>query len=379
MSSPDVETVDERANDYHLIDTDFHLQVQVDQLLSYVENERIRRKVERHGPPNSAGSGNGFNMMYALGRNENPEEYHGVAITRDDIREVMVEMGVNEVVVQPSNFLPFPSTKYPAIKTALASAYNAYLMDEVVDADAGIYGGLLVPDWDVQAGLEELDRHGDDPAIAAAQNWCPGYHMVTTAENDPLHERLVDLDLNWVLHGQGMKGDPSSRIEEKKQTFTEMAVTSHMWWAADMIVHGVTHGLFDKFPGLNFVLNEAGILHLPAIAYEMDEYYQVAPDDVSLTARLLEMDEEYLERMPSEYVFDHFYVGTQPIHLPSRNLENRGMLAAMRASDTFVFSTDWPHSTMDIPTWVFDNPNIDEEMRNRIFHENARQILRLPS
>lgn len=377
MSSQQVEPIDDRASEYHIIDTDFHLQISGEDLLPYMENETIRAKCEEFGFPSMMSSG--FNMSYAFGRDENPEETHGSAVTSDEISEVMKELDVDEAIVQPSNFLPMPSTKYPEIKTAVARAYNDYLMEKVVDADRGIYGGLVVPDWNVEAGLGELDRYGVDRAIVAAQNWCPGYHMVTSAKNDPLHQRVVDLDLNWVLHGQGAKGDPTSRIEEQKQTFTEMAVTSHMWWAADFIVHGVTHGLFDKFPDLNFVLNEAGLLHLPAIAYRMDEYYQVAPHDISLTKRKLESGEEYLDRLPSEYVWDHFYVGTQPINLARNKGENAAQLTALHASETFVFSTDWPHSTMDIPTWVFDNPNIDEDLRERIFHENAEEILRLPS
>jgi predicted TIM-barrel fold metal-dependent hydrolase len=137
-------------------------------------------------------------------------------------------------------------------------------------------------------------------------------------------------------------------------------------------------GVFDKFPDLDVVVQEAGTHWIPYLAYRTDEYYQIDSEDVKLAERLYNRDQEYLERLPSEYIFENMYVTTQPIALPPRADQVEAMLTLERAADMFMFSTDWPHNAMDATDWLFDAPAIDADLREHIFHDNAASVHRFP-
>ena len=44
------------------------------------------------------------------------------------------------------------------------------------------------------------------------------------------------------------------------------------------------------------------------------------------------------------------------------------------ASETFVFSSDWPHHTFNIPNWLFTNPHLDDELRSNVLREIAEEL-----
>jgi predicted TIM-barrel fold metal-dependent hydrolase len=144
------------------------------------------------------------------------------------------------------------------------------------------------------------------------------------------------------------------------------------------VVNMVMTGVFDKFPGLDVVAQEAGTHWIPYLAYRTDEYYQIDSEDVKLAERLYDQDQEYLERLPSEYIFDNLYVTTQPIALPPRADHVEAMLTLTRAADMFMFSTDWPHNALDTFDWITDTRGIDDDLRASILYENALHVLRFP-
>ena len=370
-----LDPVSEQAQDEYIIDTDFHLGAR-GEIIEYIEDDLIREKVENYGMPPLGGD---LSYGYAMESTEDPEEFHGAALNADEIEEAMEVLCVDVAIVEPSNFIPFRHSKYDSMKTALAKAYNDYLVDRVVDVERGIYGGLVVPTWDVEVGVEELERYGNHPGIATAQGWAPNYRHISYEELDPVNDRLVDLDLPWMLHAgyDADQGDPNTRLNELASTFMEYAVNYITSGVTKTTTHMVSSGFFDKYPEINVVFSELGHNWMPYIAYMMDEYYELGPNDVSLRKRKMEADEELLDRLPSEYVYDNIYVNTQPIKLPDSPREAEGLFNACKADQTWLFSTDFPHSTMDIPSWVFDHPKIDNDLRKRILHENAEEVYRL--
>jgi predicted TIM-barrel fold metal-dependent hydrolase len=65
--------------------------------------------------------------------------------------------------------------------------------------------------------------------------------------------------------------------------------------------------------------------------------------------------------------------------LPRRAGEAESILDLSMARDTFLYSSDWPHQTLDPPTWFFTSRAFreDKELRDNILHQNAKDILRL--
>lgn len=377
----DPEPLHPKANEQYIFDSDFHLNVHVEDLLEagYVDDPLVRDKLEKYGTPPSLGGTTGTSAEYAKEASGRADHVHGVAITPEEILEVNKETGADEVLLIPGNYFPVPHGPYPEVKKAIVQAYNDYLVERAIDVDRGIYGGLIVPDWDVELGLEELERHGDKDGVVTAFNWFPGWRPWGHECHDPLYDKMTELGLPLQLHFGGITNHPTSLLSESKRTYIEHVMVRIGEGVMATVLNLVLTGVFDKYPDLNVVINEAGTNWIPHVAYRADNWYQNSPEDICLVPRMREMDEQYLDRMPSEYIFDNMYTTTQPISLPEDPRLARGLLEASHADETFLFSTDWPHSAIDGPNWIFDNPEVDDEMKDRIFYENAEDVYRFPS
>lgn len=369
----------DRLPEEFVVDGDFHLHVPVGELYEYVDDEMIREKLERFGAPPRATSA--WKLQYAT---ETMEEGtgshmrpHGIAVTAEEVAAVREDFGVDRTIVTPGTNLPFMGgARYPTVLNHLARAYNDYVVDTILNPEAGIYATFVLPVWDVEFALAEIDRVADEPGFVGAQSYFSNNTLFGSTEFDPLYAELSARGLPLVLH----VGDAASRfdlVSDSQQTFAELGAVQLNHAALATVVNMVMTGVFDVYPDLDVVIQEAGVNWVPYLAYNADEYYQSSPEDVKLTPRLYERGQEYLERLPSEYVFDHVYLTTQPVAFPKRAREVEALLTACHAEEMFVFSTDWPHVTVDTPTWLFEHVR-DDDVRARITHRNAEAAFRFP-
>lgn len=77
-------------------------------------------------------------------------------------------------------------------------------------------------------------------------------------------------------------------------------------------------------------------------------------------------------RPPSEYLRDHVRLSSQPLENPDDPQKILTMLELLDAEHLLMFSSDYPHWDFDSPTQAF--PPLPEELRRRIFSENAREF-----
>lgn len=358
--------------DITTVDADLHLNIPMTRLAEYIEDPWVRDLVEEYGTP---GGGGGYNAGY-VAEEENITSTHGTAITTDEIVRVQEDVGVDMSIVQPGTHSTFArKTQKPVVTEELLKAHNTWVAERVIDIDEGIFGCITLPDWNPDLALEELDRYGDHEGFVSAHNWLGSDTLWGEHVNDPILEKLVELDVPLLLH---VGGGTAGRPHPSKRTLNETILPRMSDAALSQVFNLIFNGAFDKYPDLDVIIGEAGIHWITAAAWKGDEYYQSYSEDVKITERLRELGQDHLQRMPSEYVFDNFYVTTQPIALPERATETEALLEACRAEEMFLFSTDWPHMTVDTPDWVFDQRAIDEEMAEQICHGNAEDVFRLP-
>lgn len=363
------EVVPDAAREEYIVDADFHLNLfDVEAYLPYIDDDRIRRKLEVGGLPSGVTGGWNFPYAHHITDSLNTQ---GLATTADEIDELKARFAIDAVVVAPG-MINLPTARYPVVKNAVSRAYNDYLLDHVVDPDRGVYGLPILPQWDPAECLEELDRVGAEPGIVGVQGWYSPQPLFGAIEYDPVHERLVELGLPLVLHGSGFTSR-FSLLGDSMQSVVEALVLSWSYNAMANVVNLVFTGTFDRHPELSVVIQEAGTNWVPFAALRADECYQSLPEDVMLTHRMFEDGREYLERMPSEYFWDNLYYTTQPIALPRNPDHVKALFELCHAGETFLYSSDWPHNTFDPPNWLFENRGIDDETRAQICHGNARE------
>lgn len=375
-------TIRQEVHDAYVMDTDYHLHVPMEKVFPYVRDEKIRELLEQWGAPPMGSSTPSLKTEYGteIERSGLHDRAHGVAISRDEIVESKNELGIDVAIVQPGTHIPFnEDTNYPVVATEIVKAYNDYVLDNVIDVERGVWSTLVIPEWNIDAAIAEIERVGDNEGFVAVQNWMNTTKPWGHPDYDPLIDTIVDYDFPIFLHvGGSNSGGPSG---EKYRSLTEGLVLGLGYDVLANAVHMVMTGLFDKYPDLDVALQESGTTWIPYAAYRMDEQYQNSPEDLWLSPRMHEMGKDYLDKMPSEYVFDNLYTATQPIEFPNypRQSDAAKMMDVCRSEETFMYSSDWPHITVDIANWLFDNKQIDDETRKQILHGNTEDVIRLPN
>ncbi|QIO24931.1 amidohydrolase family protein [Haloarcula sp. JP-L23] len=364
--------VPEQAFEDRIIDLDFHVNPLEDELLSYVDDSLVRDKLTTEfGPTPLKGK---WDAAYGIKEGNEGLFTQGRAEYAEDVEEACEKFAIDDPIVNPGiNNLPLQH--HPVLKNGVCQAANDYMLDNF--ADEGMYTSMMLPKWDPEYAVDEVERVGSEDNIAAAYSWFDPKVPWGSEQFDPVFETLVEHDLPLLLHGSLAYWPQHSYVGDEMLTWTEVL-------GLDWPIHGMVNvanmimrGVFDRFPDLNVVLQEAGHWWIPFLRYRMDEFYEMHPEDVKITPRKFAADEQYLEQSPTEYLRDNIYVCTQPFALPRKAGEAESMLNLSLADDMFIYSSDWPHQTLDPPTWFYTSRAFDEDTRQSILHENAEEILRL--
>lgn len=365
--------VPEEAFDEYIVDMDFHVNPMEDELLAYVEDDRALEKLTTEfGTTPVMGK---WDAAYAIPSGEEGLFTQGRAEYAEDVKQACEMIAVDEPIVN-AGINNLNLQHHPVLKNAVVQAANDYMLDNF--ADQGVSTSMLIPKWDPEYAVEEIDRVADEDNIVAAYSWFDPKVPWGNEQFDPVFEKLVENDLPLLLHGSLSYWPQHSYIGDDMLTWTE--VLGFDWPIHGMVntVNMIMRGVFDRFPDLNVVFQEAGHWWVPFLRYRMDEFYEMHPEDVKVTPRKMESGERYLQRTPSDYLRDNIYLCTQPFALPRNSGEASSMLDLSLAEDMFIYSSDWPHQTLDPPTWFYTSRAFDDDdLRTSILSGNAEEILRL--
>jgi hypothetical protein len=83
-----------------------------------------------------------------------------------------------------------------------------------------------------------------------------------------------------------------------------------------------------------------------------------------------------LRQLPSDYMRDMFYT-TQPMEMPDDMEMLEGTFKAMNAETQLLWSSDYPHWDMDVPSVIWDLPFIDEKAKRNILGVRAQKVFNL--
>lgn len=367
-SGPEVEVPPE-AFDERIIDLDFHMNPPEDELVSYVEDDMIRQKLstEFGMAPRKAKS----DAAYAIPGGNEGLYTQGKAEVVDDVRLAAEKFAIDEPVIN-IGINNAPTQHHPELRNGIVQAANNYAVDRILPED--FYYLMMIPQWDVDYAVEEIHRIGSEDGVIGAYGWFGPFHLFGEQRFDPLFEALVEHDLPLVLHGSLSYWPQNTPVGDGMLSWTEILGFDWPIHAQLTVVNMIMSGVFEKFPSLKIVMEEGGHWWLPFVRYRMDEFYEMHPDDIQLHPRMYEMDRERLSQKPSETLRENIFVTTQPMAPPARAMDTKQMLEQSMAEDTFLYSSDWPHQTLDPATWAFTNNAFDEDLRKAILHENAEEL-----
>lgn len=137
--------------------------------------------------------------------------------------------------------------------------------------------------------------------------------------------------------------------------------------AGTHVLRLIYSGLFDRFPGLQMVIGHLGEM-LPFAAYRIDRYYGLGGGGESSRG---------LQRLPSEYLRNNFYVTT------SGNFYAPAFACTLEVmgADRVMFSVDYPMDDNQTGAEFMASYPMDEAVRRKVGSENAIQLFggRIPA
>jgi predicted TIM-barrel fold metal-dependent hydrolase len=192
--------------------------------------------------------------------------------------------------------------------------------------------------------------------------------MMTAGANPPLGDPRYDPifaaaqrhELPMVFHGapglNHVEGSDYAAFQRLIESHSIGFAVSNMIQLTSLILQGVP----ERFPQLRFVFQESGLFWVPMMQYRLDEYYLKRRSEAPL-----------LRQLPSEYIRERFYFGTQPIEAPKNQAHLEMVFDAANGCEHFVFCSDYPHFDYDDPSAILRLRFLSREQKARVLAGNA--------
>lgn len=276
--------------------------------------------------------------------------------------QIMDEAGIDVAV------LSLTSTGVQMMDPDTASAVAIAANDRLADAIArhpGRYAGLAtVPPQAPQAAVAEVDRAiGTLGLNGIVINSHTDGEFLDEHKYRPVLEAIATAGAPLYVHPRS-PGPLHAAVYRKDHL-------EHAIWGyhAETGLHAlrlITGGVFDEFPNLKIVLGHMGE-GLPYWLYRIDYMHE-------MTAHM-GMKRRRLERRPSEYIRDNFFITTSGVNWDPPLEYNVRLLGA----DRVMFAVDYPYQeTFEAVNWMNDAPLSDDDKR-AVFGGNAERVFGIPS
>ncbi|MGV0811046.1 amidohydrolase family protein [Mycolicibacterium boenickei] len=249
----------------------------------------------------------------------------------------------------------------PTVATQNAIFANDYLA-QVIDRHPDRFRGFAaLPMQDPDAAVCELTRAVTELGfVGALVNDHTHGRYLDAPQYEQFWSALTELDVPLYLHPGAVRADNWSVLDGRPELY------GASWsWQAETGGHAmrlVYAGIFDRHPGARLILGHLGEF-LPFQRSRLDSRYRTLKADTPL------------HRKPSEYFGSNIVITTSGVLAPE------AIEAAVLAigADSVMFSIDYPYEDTAEAVAAVAGTNLPEETKQKIAHENARRILRLPS
>lgn len=269
--------------------------------------------------------------------------------------------GIERAILIGGNMLGLGAMADPDVAAALAAAYNDWMTEKWLQNDARYRGALVVAPQDPQLAVKEIERVAERDGMIEIL-----IPLTNIAMGDrhyyPIYQAAERLELPITVHPAG-----TENVFFQAPPMASKPVYKVEWRTALTQVHQsnlislLCQGVFERFPGLKFVITEGGFAWLPDVLWRLDASWRALRDEVP-----------WVKRLPSEYVQTHVRFTSQPFVEPSQPHQVAAICDLVNAETTLLYSSDYPHFDFDDPTRAL--AKVDPTMRRRILYDNARDF-----
>jgi predicted TIM-barrel fold metal-dependent hydrolase len=246
-------------------------------------------------------------------------------------------------------------TQY-GLGSALASAYNDFVIENWLAKDKRFIGSIQINARDPQAAAREIDRMASHPQIKqvmlpVVDDIAYGHPMYQPIFAAAERHGLV-IALHHTIMAEGPFGLGLHYIERHTLLPTSMMAE---------VISLILNGVFDNYQSLRFIILEGGFSWLPHLMWRMDREYRQGRVEVP-----------WVKKLPSQHIRERLRFSTQPSEDLSGDQWTK-LIDLMGSDEYLVFSTDYPHFDFDEPNMAIPH-SLNEGLREKIFWKNGATL-----
>ena len=115
------------------------------------------------------------------------------------------------------------------------------------------------------------------------------------------------------------------------------------------LTNWIINGMPERFPKLKMIWIESGLAWIPFLMQRLDNEYMMRTSEAPL-----------LKRKPSEYMREMYFT-TQPMEMVDNREALELTFKMINAETQLLYSSDYPHWDMDLPSTIYDLPFLSED------------------
>ena len=358
-------------DDFLIVDVDSHHYEtdSWDEIFEYIEDPVLRTEAKYQGnQPGGIGSPDGGYQAMAgritryPGRKieKVPETHKHRDIER--MRRWMDAMGVDIACMFPTPMLNLSVCPRTEVQVGLAWAYNRWLCERVLGEEPRLKSMLYLPFNDPAASLKMVEELGAMPGVIGFVVTAPHYRGVYENAYAPLYSALQERNLPLAFHAAFNWADESLALTNR---FIGVHALGFVWHNMVHMTNWVVNGMPERFPRLKTIWIESGLAWLPFLMQRLDNEYMMRSSDAPL-----------LKKMPSEYMAEMYYTN-QPMEMVGNARQLELTFEMINARTQLLYSSDYPHWDMDLPSVIYDLPFLAENEKRNILGGNALKLFNL--
>jgi predicted TIM-barrel fold metal-dependent hydrolase len=366
--------IQRRYEDFLIVDVDgHHYEVSsFAQICDYIEDPVMRDQAKYQGfgigGITSATGGGGYQNL--LGRvtrrtSGNPNEKTPASPHRDVTltKRWMDALGIDIVCLFPTPMLTLGLTPRPEVENALARAYNRWLVETVLQQEPRICSTLYLPLNDPEGTYKMVKDFAGKKGVIGFTVVSPRYKAIYDNAYMKTYALLEEANLPLVFHGAyAWGGDKSLELCNK---FMAVHALGFTWFNILHMTNWLCNGLPERFPKLKTVWVESGLAWVPFLMQRLDNEWMMRSSEVPL-----------LKRKPSDYMREMYY-STQPMEMVHNREALELTFKMINAETQLLYSSDYPHWDMDLPSTIYDLPFLTEQAKRNILGGNAKRAFNL--
>lgn len=238
---------------------------------------------------------------------------------------------------------------------AICSAVNDWIVQEWLNRDPRLRAAIVVPAQAPLLAVEEIERCAGDKRFVQILMPVACEMLLGRSYYYPIYEAAVRHNLPVGIHAGSMFRYAPTSTGWPSHHLHDHAAQSQIF--EDQLLSLVSHGVFNRFPTLKFVLMESGVTWLPSFIWRAIK-----------TWRGVRAEVPWVDRSPAETIRDHIRLTVQPFDAdPNADIVKR-LIDQIDSDKVLLFASDWPH-------WQFEGdailpPGLSDDLIRKIKVDN---------